>query len=669
MKNNMKLVARRKTDLFPPKGLPDKAPEDVHERLAKGQALIEAIPDLIFILSPEGVFLDYHTPDPALLQVPANEFFGRQVRHFFPQDICDKFDYAMRQVLETKRLQFFEYSLTISGKPRHYEARVVGFGQKNFLVMIRDNTDRKELEASLKENQEKYRQLANYAPTGLYEVDYWQQKLVNVNDVICDYLGYTREELLSHNFLTFLPEESRRIFLDRLQKITSHQPVSNVVEFKMTTKEGREIWLLINTRPIHQEGRLKGAFVVAQDITLRKMAEEALRESEGHLRSLMENAKDFAIFRLINRDKTMKGTAVVFVSPSLEAILGPTDRLRFESWFDNTDPEDQERIKKARIASLTTLLFDEEIRIYHPQKKEWRWIRATSNGIVDPDGVTIYINGIIRDITNKKMAEEFLQKAHDQLEDLVEQRTNQLIKINDKLTKEIKERKHIETALAKSEKKLRLLSNKLINAQEDERKRIAIELHDELGQSLVGLKFHLSRLSTKGLGQNKGKTEEITQALQQIDQMTENVRRLSRELRPAVLEHLALFESLHWLFEESSRKYSFKLFNQFPSSLPEFSKKQEIIIFRIFQEALTNIGKHAQAGTVSVQMTEDDRKIVFSIRDDGLGFNPRELSKGQCPEAGLGLTAMAERARMAGGSLRLRSQKGKGTRITFTIPK
>jgi len=667
-KNEKNLPDQKNTDLFRERPHSRGKTVDIQEKMSREEALLQVLPDLIFVLNAEGVFLDYHTPDPDLLLVPPREFLGKHFRTILPPEIAEKLDSALRRILETGGFQSFEYPLTISGKRHYFEARLVGYGREKILAIIRDITDRIELEESLRDNREKYRQLVDYAPTGLYEIDFWEQKLVSVNDVMCDYLGYTKEELLSNNFNRFLPEESRKLFADRLQKMVKNQPVPNVVEFKMSTKDGREIWILIHPRYIYQQGDLKGAFVVAQDITQRKLAEEALRESEGHLRSLMENAKDFAIYRLLNRDKTLKGTEVVFVSPSLETILGPTDPLKFETWFDNTHPDDLERIKQARIAALVTLKFDEEMRIFHPREKEWRWVRATSNGFIDPDGQTIYINGIIRDITNKKKAEKIQQETHDHLEDLVKQRTNQLSKTNEKLILEIKERKQIETALGKSEKKLRLLSNKLINAQEDERKRIAMELHDELGQSLIGLKFHLSSFPIKDRSNPKGLKDEIEQSLKQLDLMTEKVRRLSRELRPSVLEHLGLNESLAWLFAESSRTFSYNLINQFPESLPSFSREQDIIIFRIFQEALTNIGKHAKAGEVIVGMSPQGEEVKFYIRDNGAGFKIKELSRRGISERGLGLTAMAERARMAGGNLILRSREGKGTQITFTIP-
>ncbi len=631
-------------------------------------ALFKALPDFMFVLSRDGRFIDYHTPDPSLLFLPPQKFLGKHFKKVLPKDLAEKLETLFDRVLESGRIECLEHTLIVSGKVCYFEARIVPYGPDKILFIVRDITDRKQLEEVLRENQERYQQIVDHAPIGIWEIDYWKQKVVRVNDILCDYLGYSREEILSGNPMEFLTEEGQILFAERLQKILANELVPRVFELEIKTKKGSKIWALVNTRPIYEEGKLRGAFVVAQDITALKSAEKALKESEGHLRSLMENARNFAIYRLAYDDKKPYGVSVVFAGPSLDEILGTSDRMKFETWFENIHPDDRERVKKAQIRASKTFKFDETMQIYHPRKKEWRWIQATANGILDQKGRPTYVNGIITDITEKKRAEEALQKAHDHLEQRVKQRTLQLSKTNKELKKEIEERKQAERALEKSEKKFRVLSTRLINAQENERKRIAIELHDELGQSLIGLKFQLSNLAKKFKENQEGLRPDVDQALHTIDRMTEDVRRLSRDLRPSVLEHLGLFEALQWLLGEYSKQYPFKIISTIQEPDFSFSKGQEIIIFRIFQEALTNIGKHAQARQVLIDMKERGEEVVFSIKDNGKGFDFPEVISSTLPERGLGLTAMDERARMAGGALNILSRKGKGTKITFTVP-
>lgn len=272
------------------------------------------------------------------------------------------------------------------------------------------------------------------------------------------------------------------------------------------------------------------------------------------------------------------------------------------------------------------------------------------------------------DLTGRKRTEEALRETHGTLDQDIKSRPDQLQLANERLQNEIEERKRVETVLRQSKDRLRRLTNRLLSAQENERKRIAVELHDELGQSLVGLKFQLSGFKKKLGGNQEELRQEVEQALNAIDLMTEKVRRLSRELRPSVLEHLGLFESLQWLFEDFSKRYHLTVVNKIKNRECSFYKEQEIILFRIFQEALTNIGKHARADRVLIELTEEGRSAVFSIKDNGKGFNPKSVKGGNPSESGLGLTAMAERAQMAGGAFDIKTEVGKGTLITFSVP-
>jgi len=236
-------------------------------------------------------------------------------------------------------------------------------------------------------------------------------------------------------------------------------------------------------------------------------------------------------------------------------------------------------------------------------------------------------------------------------------------------TIDITESKQAQESLNKSEEKLRLLSNRLMNAQEKERTRIAYELHDELGQSLVGLKFQLTGLQKKLKGRKSGASQEITQALETINGMSDNIRRISQELRPSILQHLGLTAALDWLLEDFTKKSQMTLVKKVDKIKQKFSKQQEIMIFRILQEALTNIGKHSEATQVTVAITEDKKAAIFSIRDNGKGFSQNEVEERSPLKIGNGLIVMKERAIMAKGDLRIDSLPGKGTTIIFEIPK
>jgi signal transduction histidine kinase len=232
-----------------------------------------------------------------------------------------------------------------------------------------------------------------------------------------------------------------------------------------------------------------------------------------------------------------------------------------------------------------------------------------------------------------------------------------------------KKRRRAAASLAKSEQKLRRLTSQLMSAQEQERSRVSRELHDDLGQSLLVLKMQLRAVQRKlGEGEQECK-EEINAGLSFLDQVIENVRRLSRNLSPLILEGLGLNEALQNLFDEFAKVYGINNFlinlDMVEAFIPQ---ARQVNIYRIFQEALTNIAKYAQATGVTVDMKKKAKTVFVRIEDDGAGFDLEEVMSRAGQEKGMGLATMSERVMMLGGTFHIKSQKGQGTRITFSLP-
>ncbi|MFH2003315.1 MAG: sensor histidine kinase, partial [Bacteroidota bacterium] len=265
-------------------------------------------------------------------------------------------------------------------------------------------------------------------------------------------------------------------------------------------------------------------------------------------------------------------------------------------------------------------------------------------------------------------AEDALRQAHLELETRVEERTRELAEANEKLRQQIEERKLVEQALRESGEKLHILSSHLLTAQERERRRISLELHDELGQSLTVLKLQMRSIETSLNSEQKSLKESCENTLQYVDQIIENVRRLSRDLSPSILEDLGLTAALRWLIGDFKKHSQIHVSFNIPNIDNRVSHDGQIIIYRIFQEAFTNIGKHAQADTVSVAVEIRDRHIDFLVEDNGKGFDMEQIESRYPTEKSLGLVAMDERARMLGGVLKIETRMGRGTRIIFDIP-
>ena len=230
--------------------------------------------------------------------------------------------------------------------------------------------------------------------------------------------------------------------------------------------------------------------------------------------------------------------------------------------------------------------------------------------------------------------------------------------------------KRTEETLRESEEHLQALSFQLLMAQEKERGRISRELHDELGQSLAVLKLRLKFLEKNFEKDPEKVREECEQSFQYIDQMIEEVRRLSRDLSPSMVEDLGLSNALRWLINNFGRNNSLELTLDIKDADIDhlLSQVAQVVIYRILQEALTNIGKHARASHVSVAIDRQDKDLSLLVQDDGKGFDVTEALRSKAPSKGLGLVTMQERAKMLGGTLEVWSQKGKGTRISLHFP-
>ncbi len=237
------------------------------------------------------------------------------------------------------------------------------------------------------------------------------------------------------------------------------------------------------------------------------------------------------------------------------------------------------------------------------------------------------------------------------------------------LFRDITERKEAEVRLRESEQDLRYLAAQLMTAQERERERISRELHDELGQALLVLKLQAGGIQDQ-IDQNPTVAgAECREMLANLDRLVENVRRLSRDLSPSILQDLGLTAALRHLVNEFAKRHHLKPdLDLLPDLDGHFPREAQTNIYRIFQESLTNIGKYAQASSLTMAVTQKNGRIFFRMADDGQGFDVEKVMARESTRRGLGLAAMEERGRMLGGKVEIKSQPGEGTEITLSVP-
>ncbi len=266
------------------------------------------------------------------------------------------------------------------------------------------------------------------------------------------------------------------------------------------------------------------------------------------------------------------------------------------------------------------------------------------------------------------MHAEALKKAHDDLEQRVEERTADLAKANALLVKEIAERKRAEKEIRNSREQLRALAGHLQSVREEERTRIARGVHDELGQELTALKMELSLieriLSSETLKVQQRVSDKTKCISELVDGSIRKVRQIATELRPGILDGLGLIEAMEWQAQEFNTRTGINCDIRSNVDHVELDEDKSTAIFRVFQESLTNVARHADATRVSTKLRKNARHLILEIRDNGKGIRNSKISD---PKS-IGLIGMRERALLLRGELKINGVPKKGTTITVKVP-
>ncbi len=216
----------------------------------------------------------------------------------------------------------------------------------------------------------------------------------------------------------------------------------------------------------------------------------------------------------------------------------------------------------------------------------------------------------------------------------------------------------------KTQKELRDLATHLQNIREEERTRIAREIHDELGQQLTGLKMEISWLNKKIKPENIEVSNKLKDALFLIDETVKNVRRIATQLRPSMLDDLGLVSAMEWQSDEFQKRFHIKSDIETNLGNVKINAEKSTAIFRIFQESLTNVLRHSKATAVNTSLTIEDDVLVMTITDNGIGFNEKEINK----KKSLGILGMKERTIMLGGSYQISSKENEGVMVLVKLP-
>lgn len=350
-------------------------------------------------------------------------------------------------------------------------------------------------------------------------------------------------------------------------------------------------------------------------IAERKQAEVALRESEERYRELFDNARD-AIYV-----HDLKGT-YIRINKAAERLSGYTREEIVGHNFTEFVAADHIRLVRESFCAKLAKKRETTYQVDVIAKDGRRVPVEVSSRAIYEKGVLVGVQGMARDITERKLAQDALQ----------------------------------------------MFSRQLIEAQEDERRRIARELHDQIGQVLTAVKMNLH--AVQQVCNCSEPRSYVKDNIDAVDEALRLVRDLSVELRPPVLDDLGLATALRWYVDRYTKRTGLnaEVVIELPDENERFSRDLETACFRIAQEALTNVVRHANASHVMVQLAKEENLLLLTVRDDGVGFD-LEGRRNRAPRAvTLGLVGMQERAHVAGGTIDIDSIVSKGTEVRLSLP-
>jgi len=401
-------------------------------------------------------------------------------------------------------------------------------------------------------------------------------------------------------------------------------------------------------------GELREVALVHQDITEKKRSEDKLEQQKTLLESLIESVLDGILIVSPTGEMLHHNQQFVDIWDFPAEVIESKSDAAALAWAakQTTDPD-------AFLARVTDIYANPDVRFREEMSMRDGRVYERFGAPVQHGDTRLGWLWTFRDITERKRMEEALEHHGEELEATVQQRTRELRDTNRGLKAENRERQRLEA------ERLKLLAV-ITTVQEDERRRMALDLHDHFGQQLTALRFRIEILGMRGYEASEFEhlIAETRELVQRID---EDVDSLSWDLRPPSLDDIGLAASLADYISEWSRRFEIPVI--FRNS--RFGKKRllpesETHLYRIMQEILTNIGKHAKASSVGVSLERRQGRAILTVVDDGVGFVPKKHKP--AGGSGMGLIGMRERAAIMGGDLTVESEPGKGTSIIVNIP-
>lgn len=496
---------------------------------------------------------------------------------------------------------------------------------QGFAVVTRDATPRIALREQTERSRDFYFSLFSGFPTLVWRSDA-SGACDYLNQTWLDYTGRPRDAQLGEGWLECAhPDDRARWHETYGPAFAAREPFE--VEFRLRRADGVYGSMIYVGRPYHDmEGRFAGYLGSCYDITARRAMEMALQESEARYEGITANVPG-VVFELL-RDASGR-LSFAYVSQGCEALTGlPESALRADpdAFFRLLPDAERAHLRATLDASATQLTnwyWAGRLKPAHEAAEKWVSIRARPRTL---DGGGVLWDGLVIDDTQARLAQLEIERSREEL---------------------------------------RALSRHLQSIREEEKARIAREVHDELGSTLTALKMDLD-----WLGEHlTGAPGQVAQTKAEMDSLLEAAvaatRRIVTDLRPSILDDLGLSAALRWQAAEFRKHTDMRIDVETLASDQGISREAALTLFRIFQETLTNVARHAKATQVAVSLSVTDTAFVLQIRDNGVGVSDEDLRK----PTSHGIRGMRERAQQLGGDVSVVGTPGTGTTVVISVPR
>jgi PAS domain S-box-containing protein len=722
--------------------------EELDKVWREWKSIFDAIKDSIILVDSEFKIIQANLASSQLFGRPLDQIIGKTCWQLVHGTNEAPEECPLKRAKTTKKHEQIE--LYLPEKGIWIEALVSPvFDQQGNLSgavhIIRDITNRKQVEELLRKEKDKAQKYLDVAAVIMIAIDS-EGRVGLINKKGCQILGYNENEILGKNwFDNFLPKRIRNKVRELSDKMLKGEiEVNEYFENPVLTKSGDEKligWHSVILRD--EKGAIIGHLSSGEDITERKRAEEALRESESRLRSFQESATDGLIVfdsRLnltdINKaalemlgvnKKDMIGKNILEISPDIkttgrydiylevlrtgkpyfidEVVPHPKFRdkhlsLRIFKVGDGlgiigTDITERKKAEQALRESeeMFRSIFETSlvgVAICSTDKKwlyvnnqickilgysEKELLQTTWDKLTHPDDleadVSQYNRLLAGEIENYKLEKRFIRKdssvVYARIYISCKKNQYDAVEYDIGLLEDITERKKAEEKLLDYQSQLKTLASELTLAEERERRRLAIKLHDRISQALVISKIKLDALRKSGRSRKPNKAlEDICNSIVQTIQDT---RTLTFDLGSPALYELGFETAVsEWLTDQIQKKHGITVEFEDDGKPKPLDDDVRILLFRDVRELLTNVAKHSGAGKVKVSIRKVGSEIHICVEDDGWGFDTKKAAATAVKEGGFGLFSIRERLGQLGGRLEIESEPGYGTKATLIAP-